>query len=49
MALRNVMKARAAEVVDLAFAYEIRSGSSEDLLEALEAAKERRPGVYRGR
>ena len=49
MALRNVMKARAAEVVDLAFSYEIRSGSSEDLLEALDAAKERRPGVYRGR
>jgi enoyl-CoA hydratase len=48
MALRNVMKARAAEVVDLAFAYEVRSGSSADLLEALEAAKERRPGVYRG-
>ena len=49
LALRNVMKARAAEVVDLAFAYEIRSASSEDLLEAIDAAKDRRPGVYRGR
>lgn len=49
MALRNVMKARAAEVVDLAFAYEIRSAGAEDLLEAIDAFKERRPGVYRGR
>jgi enoyl-CoA hydratase len=49
MALRNVMKIRAAEVVDLAFAYEIRSAGSEDLLEAIDATKQRRPGVYRGR
>jgi enoyl-CoA hydratase len=49
MALRNVMLARAAEVVDLAFAYEIRSAGAEDLLEAIDAFKERRPGVYRGR
>ena len=49
MALRNVMRLRAAEVVDLALSYEIRSAGSEDLLEAIEAAKERRSGVYRGR
>jgi enoyl-CoA hydratase len=49
MALRNVMRQRAAEVVDLAFAYEVRSMRSEDVLEAIDAFKERRPGVYRGR
>ncbi|MDQ1516174.1 MAG: enoyl-CoA hydratase [Actinomycetota bacterium] len=49
MALRNVMKARAAEVVDLAFAYEIRSAGSDDLLEAIDAFKGRRPGTYEGR
>ena len=49
MALRNIMKARAAEVVDLAFSYEIRSAGAEDLLEAIDAFKERRPGTYRGR
>ncbi len=49
LALRNVMRLRAAEVVDLAFSYEVRSMSSDDLLEAIDAVKERRPGVYRGR
>jgi enoyl-CoA hydratase len=33
----------------IALAYEIRSAGSEDLLEAIDATKERRPGVYRGR
>ena len=49
MALRNVMRLRAAEVVDLALAYEIRSAASEDLLEAVDAAEQRRPGLYQGR
>ena len=48
-ALRNVMRLRAAEVVDLAFSYEIRSAGSEDLLEAIDAVESRRPGVYQGR
>jgi enoyl-CoA hydratase len=48
-ALANVMRLRAAEVVDLAMAYEVQSTVSEDLLEAIEAFKERRPGVYHGR
>ncbi|HVW34573.1 MAG TPA: enoyl-CoA hydratase/isomerase family protein [Acidimicrobiia bacterium] len=49
MALRNIMRARAAEVVDLAFSYEIRSAGADDLLEAIDAFKGKRPGVYRGR
>ena len=48
-ALANVMRARASEVVDFAFALEIASAASDDLLEAVAAFKERRPGVYQGR
>jgi enoyl-CoA hydratase len=48
-ALANVMRARASEVVDFAFALEIASAASDDLLEAIAAFKERRPGVYQGR
>ena len=48
-ALANVMRARSAEVVDLAFQLEIASCASDDLLEAIAAYKERRPGVYQGR
>jgi enoyl-CoA hydratase len=48
-ALNAVMGARAAEVVDVAFSYEQRSALSDDLVEAVAAAKDRRPGEYRGR
>ena len=48
-ALGNLVRSRAAEVVDLAFAYEAQSMGSEDLLEAIDAVRERRPGVYRNR
>lgn len=48
-ALNAVMGARAAEVVDLAFSHEQRSALSDDLVEAVAAAKDRRPGEYRGR
>jgi enoyl-CoA hydratase len=47
-ALSTVMQARAAEVVDVAFAYETRSVTTDDLLEAIDAAKARRPGTYSG-
>jgi enoyl-CoA hydratase len=48
-ALVSVMRHRASEVVDVAFAHEQRSAGSDDLLEAIDAFKERRPGVYTGR
>jgi enoyl-CoA hydratase len=48
-ALANVMRQRADEVVDLAFAYEARSVNSDDLLEAIDAFRQRRPGKYVGR
>jgi enoyl-CoA hydratase len=48
-ALGNAVKARAAEVVDLAFGYEARSALSDDLVEAVSARRERRPASYTGR
>ncbi len=48
-ALATVMAQRAAEVVSLGFSYETRTFATEDILEAVAAAKERRPGVYQGR
>ena len=45
-ALNNVMRARASEVLDLAMAYETVTVQSQDIQEALDAAKQRRPGVY---
>jgi enoyl-CoA hydratase len=48
-ALANVMRARASEVLDLAFAHEVTSVQSDDLPEAIAAFREKRPPVYRGR
>jgi enoyl-CoA hydratase len=48
-ALNRLAKARAAEVVEVSFAYEGFSLGSADLLEAVNAFKERRPGRYEGR
>ena len=48
-ALANVARARAGEVLDLAFAHEVTSVLSEDLVEAIAAFREKRPPVYRGR
>ena len=48
-ALANVTRARATEVVDLAFEYERDALRSEDFLEAVNALQERRPGHYLGR
>jgi enoyl-CoA hydratase len=47
-ALNNIVRQRAAEVVDLAFAYETRSASSNDLLEAVGAYQDKRTGNYVG-
>jgi enoyl-CoA hydratase len=47
-ALNNVVRLRANEVVDLAFSYETRSATSNDLLEAIEAFQEKRLGTYVG-
>jgi enoyl-CoA hydratase len=46
-ALNNVMRARAAEVLDVAMAYETVTVQSKDIQEAIAAAKEGRSGVYR--
>jgi enoyl-CoA hydratase len=48
-ALANVMRLRADEVVDLAFAHEVQSVRSDDLLEAIDAFRQRRSGSYVGR
>jgi enoyl-CoA hydratase len=48
-ALNNVVRLRAAEVVDLGFAFETRSASSDDLLEAVGAFQDKRTGNYVGR
>ena len=47
-ALNRVMQQRAGDVMDLSFAYEVMTLRSDDLLEAIAAFKERRPGRYRG-
>ena len=48
-ALNKVMMARAEEVLDLGFYLEGVTFASEDLLEAVAAFKEKRPGRYTGR
>lgn len=48
-ALNKVSQQRAGEVVDLSFAHEATSLASADLLEAIDAFRERRPGRYQGR
>lgn len=47
-ALNNVMRARAAEVVDVAMANEVTSALSRDLVEAIAAYREKRNGSYVG-
>jgi enoyl-CoA hydratase len=47
-ALNRVTQQRAGEVVDLAFAHEETTLASQDLLEAITAFTERRPGSYQG-
>ncbi len=47
-ALSNAMRARAAEVVDLAMGNEVISASSQDLVEAIAAFREQRRGSYVG-
>jgi len=48
-ALNRVMQQRAGEVLDLSVQLEAGTAISDDLLEAIAAFKERRPGVYQGR
>jgi enoyl-CoA hydratase len=48
-ALNRVMQQRAGEILDLSSALEVISGGSDDLLEAISAMSERRPGQYHGR
>lgn len=48
-ALANVMRIRAAEVGELAFAMETRTTQTDDLLEAVAAFEERREGRYASR
>jgi enoyl-CoA hydratase len=48
-ALANVMRARASEVLDLAFAHEVTSVHSDDLVEAIAAFREKRTPTFRGR
>ena len=48
-ALNRVVQARAGEVLDLSFALEGQSMASDDLAEAIDAFKQKRPPVYRGR
>lgn len=47
-ALNHVLQERAGEVAELAFAYQAASVASADLLEAITAFKEKRPGTYAG-
>ncbi len=47
-ALNRVTQLRAGEVLDLAFALEIMTLGSDDLLEGIRAFQERRPGEFRG-
>ena len=48
-ALNGMLQARAAEVLDLSFALEAASMASDDLVEAIDAFKERRAPRYQGR
>lgn len=47
-ALNAVLRARAEEVVDYAFSLEVDTLGSSDLLEAISAFEQRRPGVFTG-
>jgi enoyl-CoA hydratase len=47
--LNRVLQQRAGEVLDLSFAQESISMGSDDLLEAIDAFRNRRPPTYRGR
>jgi enoyl-CoA hydratase len=47
-ALNRVTQQRAGEVVDLAFAHEETTLASQDLLEAIDAFQQRRPGSFHG-
>jgi enoyl-CoA hydratase len=47
--LNALLKSRAREAFDLSMAYELQSGGSEDILEAVRAFKEKRKPVYRNR
>jgi enoyl-CoA hydratase len=47
-ALNHIAELRAAEVLELSLALEKETVASEDILEAIAAFKERRPGDYRG-
>jgi enoyl-CoA hydratase len=48
-ALNHVMRQRTNEVLDLSLAYEAESMHSDDLLEAISAFEDRRPGHFTGR
>jgi len=48
-ALNRLTQQRAGEVVELAFAHEETTLASRDLLEAIDAFQERRPGAFQGR
>jgi enoyl-CoA hydratase len=48
-ALNHVMRARLGEVLDLSLAYQTSTLASDDLLEAIAAFKERRPGEFGGK
>lgn len=47
--LNRLVQQRAGEILDLALAYEDASLASDDVLEAITAFQERRPGTYLGR
>lgn len=48
-ALNAVMRARLAEVLELSLQYESETIQSDDVMEAVSAAREKRPAVYHGR
>ena len=48
-AINHGLLQRVGEVLDLSLAYEEATLASDDLLEAIAAFQERRPGTYRGR
>jgi enoyl-CoA hydratase len=46
--LNNLMRLRAAEIVEMGFMHSQATIGSQDLLEAIDAFTERRPGIYQG-
>jgi enoyl-CoA hydratase len=48
-ALTRALLQRAGEVLELSLSYELQTLASDDLLEAIAAFKERRPGIFTGR